>query len=311
MSAGRLLVISLRKEDFELGEALSEKLGFSFKQCADRNHVRNWLIDHPDAVVFWNADSSGLYEPVIDILPKYAATNRIFALTERELVHYPHLYRNPTFRHQVFRRDLDSVVKICPALVRCALTRDPVRIERFFPKTTVLKRIFITRSAHRAAAIEAIQNSLTKQGVRGRIAALVAEGVDELIMNAVFHAPVNPDGSPRVINRVADFELDTREQVEVELAESEHYLGFSVGDLFGSFRSGHLISALRRQYDEKKTTQLHLTAGLGFHKIMAGGLSLVMATEPNKCTRAMLFFPRTDSYKHFRTGFRFLSIFAE
>src|SRR5262249_23345514 len=132
------------------------------------------------------------------------------------------------------------------------------------------QKIRLTRSTHKRAAIEAIQNHLQKQGVRGRLAALVAQATDELILNAIFDAPLDNHGSSlrHTLSRDSDFELAEREQVEIEVGSSGSYMGVSVTDQFGTLKRKTILNALNTNSK---------TQGLGLYKTLNSGLSLAFS----------------------------------
>jgi len=52
-------------------------------------------------------------------------------------------------------------------------------------------------------------------------------------------------------------------------------------------------------------------AGLGLSGTIQAGLSLIFITRPGQRTEVLLFFPKAVTFKSFREGFRFLSVFAD
>jgi hypothetical protein len=172
----------------------------------------------------------------------------------------------------------------------------------------------ITRAGHKRSAVDAVQNIFVSQDVNSRLSALVAQAVDELIMNAIFDAPVLPNGMPlrRGTDRAADFELIQQEHVTLEVASTDDYVGISVGDQFGSLKKGVLMSFLGRDYhDEAYVPRKNDPgAGLGLNGIVQTGLSLIFACKPGVRTEVMIFFKKDATYKEFRGGFRFLSVMS-
>jgi len=312
---GSLLLISKHPQDVTLCSGVATRLQLDFKHTTSINEVRSKLIEDPRSVVFWDAETATGYERIAEVLPKYTSPKRVFAVTSKGFGEYPHLFNNPDFRNHVFRQYDASAEIVLSCVVAAAIAPgdSAVRIETFFPKPPPIKRIFITRPAHRTAAIEAINNSLTKHGIKDRMAALVARCTDELILNAVLRAPVWPDGSPKRASAERDqnFEFITQEQVEVEVAEGESYMAVCVSDLFGSLKRRAILDALREHYESSAPKNVRAGVRIGFHMVVEGGLSLVVSTQPKQQTRVILLFPKVESYKQFRMGFRFLSLNAE
>ncbi|MFX5595337.1 hypothetical protein ABTD92_22030, partial [Acinetobacter baumannii] len=79
--------------------------------------------------------------------------------------------------HHLLRRYDPAVTKFAARLVgvinaAAAGAAAAPAIGEFFPEGTAVKRLAIAQAAQKSAATEAIQSYLTKQGVRGRLAAL-------------------------------------------------------------------------------------------------------------------------------------------
>ncbi|RMH70492.1 MAG: response regulator [Gemmatimonadetes bacterium] len=70
--------------------------------------------------------------------------------------------------------------------------------------------------------------------------------LDELISNAIWHAPVNPDGSQKY-EKGSDITLEDHEVVEVNYGKDNEKYGVSVIDSSGSTSKQRLLEALDRQ----------------------------------------------------------------
>ena len=297
MSKGHLLIISERSEDLDFGKKVAQLLGASFDQVTNVDALRRILVTHKNAVIFWNTENQFFFETFHQVIPRYLPAHRIFSIADGPVSQYVHLAKYPVFAHHLLRRFADPAPVICSNLARVALGEEMFGLENYFPKDATLQKIKIARSTQKTAAVEAIQKHLTKQAVLTRMAALIAQSVDELIMNAMFDAPI--EGKERLNHghpRDIILELNEKQAVEVTFAACEEYMGISVVDQFGSPHKNNLIHAL---FSGPKS---------GLHAIYETGLSLLFVIKPQMRTEVILIFPRSESYKEFRSGFRCLSL---
>jgi hypothetical protein len=306
-----LLAISHWKEDIQFCELLASLGGYKFHQAVTRNDVRRVLTSGKDEVlVFWNAESTTLYEHIGEVIPRYAKPRKVFAITDEPLAEYDHLFKAPTWGHHIVRRYQKPAAAVYSKLCAAALAGDGFGVARYFPPDTPVKTLSISRSKHKGAVIDALQNSLTKQGIKGRLAASVAQAADELMLNAIFDAPVYASGN-RVrweLPRDTDFEMLRHESVEVDLVSTEDYMAVCVRDHYGSLKKKTIVESLRKGMESDGPRGSAASAGLGLAGILNAGMSLLFAGQPKKSVEMSLFFPKAESYREFRGGIRFLSL---
>jgi hypothetical protein len=163
--------------------------------------------------------------------------------------------------------------------------------------------------------MEASQTVLRKLGLPSRIASATSQAIDELLMNAIFDAPVDKQGSHsrKREMRNAEFELGVREQVELELGWSDVAIGVRVSDNFGSLTKEELLAFLSKNYQEAafspaKAERQEKGSGLGLYGITQSGLSVLFVSKPGVRTEVILIIPRAPDVRQFRSSFRFLSI---
>jgi hypothetical protein len=311
----QVLVISKRKEDIAFAQAIASNLGAQFNKALNKDETRRLLVTFPASLVFWDGESEFQYDGVMESIPKYARPQRVFAITDKNLYVYPHLYKSPVYGHYLHRRYQGAAIDIYTRLAQLALENDmPFGVARYLPAESAVRQIILKRSSQKSAAVDAIQGALTKQGVQGRLAALVAQAADELVLNALYDAP--SVGGKRVRykeSRNADFELTENDQVTVEFGQCSGYLAVGVGDKFGTLLRRNMLDSLRKHLEKEgaDSTKVKVEeSGLGLHGIVRSGVSLVYVNKPRDRTQMILIFPRVENYKDFRTSFRFLSLFG-
>ncbi len=308
-----LILISEREEDAEFARFVAATNGMTLFIALTPEQIDNVVTANPQCVIFWEADGNNT-SAVANALNNGIQPMRVFAITDNPLNTYPNLIKLQVFSHHIFRRFEGPARVLIAKLAASVLLPSSFGLERYFPEGVVVQQIELKRSSHKRAAVEAMQNFFTKQNVNSRLAALVAQATDELIMNAIFDAPVLPNGQPsrRGLDRSTDFELSPKETVQVRVASGGGYVGISVTDHFGSLKKNVLLNFLGKDYHDEAYVlrKGDPGAGLGLHGIIQSGLSLLFVTKIETITEVMMFFNKEGSYKDFRQGFRFLSFIA-
>lgn len=300
-----LLILSERQEDIEFGRKLAKASGMKAGAVKNSTDLRNTLATYPKAIVLWNVDDEQFYSETSQIIPKYTTAQRTFVVTENPIHTYPHLLQYPVFGHHLLRRYQDPATEIYARMIAASQEIEMFGMKRYFPDQVKTQTIVITKTAHKRAAVDALQNSLTKQGIMGRMSSLVAQATDEIIMNAIFDAPIgmNQKRLKHDLPRETEITLGQNERVEVSIASTENYMGVCVTDYFGSLKKETLIRSLFEAYDTKGGS-----VALGLQGAMQAGLSLLFIVQANVKTEVITLFPRSESFKEFRAGFRFLSL---
>lgn len=311
-----LLLISKRSEDETLARFIAAGNGFPLTRLARPTEISNFLVDHPQTIVFWDGQDPDSVANIAGALGGNISPFKVFVCTDGALNESPHLFEYPVFGHHLYRRYREPAPSVYSKLIGAALTPYPFGLLRFFPRGTTSQKITIKKSGQKNAAVEAIRNFLMKQAVISRLATLAAQAADELMMNAIFDAPVRSDGTAfrRGKARDADFELKEEGGIEVELATTGTYTGLVVGDQYGSFKKSELLKYLAKNFQENayviRTSDPG--AGLGINGILQAGLSMAFIAKPGVRTEVMVLFPNSPNYKLFRSSaFRFISILGE
>jgi hypothetical protein len=308
------LIASERDEDLRFGEFLAFANDLPAKQIVGAEALQKELTAHPKSLVLWDAEDATKASPLADVLAKSVPAARVFAVTSNALNEYAHLAKAPVFSHHFFRRYEEPAPTLYARIVAATQNPAPFGLARYFPESATASDLPITRSGQKRAAVDAINAFFLKQEVNTRLASLVAQACDELIMNAIFDAPVLPNGTPlrRGTDRAVDFEMIEQEHVHLQMASSDDYVGICVTDQFGSLKKSVLMGFLSKDYYDQsyEIRKWDPGAGLGLHGVVQSGLSLLFLCKAGVRTEVMIFFAKGASYKNFRSGFRFLSVLA-
>jgi hypothetical protein len=119
-------------------------------------------------------------------------------------------------------------------------------------------------SAARDRVVDKVQRFAIHIGVRKAVADAFAELAHELLMNAMYDAPVDADGNHKYArDRKANLSLPAEEQPTLRLASDGTRLAIQVSDPFGGLERHHVFDGLARGLAGGQQDRGHGGAGLG------------------------------------------------
>lgn len=175
----------------------------------------------------------------------------------------------------------------------------------------VVQQVNLTNTNQKQEAVEAVRQYLISAKLPARVANLISNSVDEILMNAMFDAPTDQFGRP-LYNSTARSnhrELKEDDQVVMRVGFDGFTFGISVSDSYGSIDRGKLLNHISASYREKDYTVRagQAGAGLGVATIFNSGGSLIYHCETRKKTEATLLYRGFASYRDFKNQFKFFS----
>lgn len=314
-----IITVSARDHDLDLGHQLCTRLGRKFFSTADRKELRHLLLDHPSSIILWDADHPHAHDKmhpqsigsIHQVLRDVGLAKNVFAMTTDAIHSEAPLARLEGYQHHLFRRDQESTGELLAPLIGAFSNPYPFGLDRYFAPGTPIKQLQIHQASQRPTAVQAMQNVLEKNGLLSRISALVAQATDELLLNALFDAPVDESGQHirKNLDRNSNITLAPEETINLSIGYSEKYMGVSVSDCYGSLSSETLHSFVRNNYrQESFSIDQHRNKGLGLYGIVQSGLSVVFVTQPKSRTEVFLFFPMVKTFREYRAKFRLIGL---
>ena len=256
---------------------------------------------------------------VAQVLNERVDPKQIFALSD------DYVYQDPNLRppeseytkrihHNLLRKYTQpAAVDIYGRMFDASFCTEPPKLADFFAPNHKIQKITLQNSSQRRLAVEALQKITEGAALSGRLASKLAQGADELLMNAIFDAPRDSMGRAcrKEVDRTQNFELKDKDAVEFEIANDNHLVGVCVTDLYGSLGYKDILRSLSvdyvtAKYNVKRDT---LGAGLGIYQTTYNGVSTVYSVAENRFTRAMIFFPAVKSNLDFKDSFEFMSYY--
>ena len=122
----------------------------------------------------------------------------------------------------------------------------------------------VRSTADRDSAVTKIQEFVGALQLPKRVAEMFGELAHELIMNAMYDAPIDGQGRPKYAgDRKADIKLADNERPSVRVATDGSRLVLQVRDPFGRLERRHVFDGLARGLAGGEMDQSHGGAGLG------------------------------------------------
>ena len=178
----------------------------------------------------------------------------------------------------------------------------------------VLHRFTLTRLAQKTELLGRFEAYLTGLDVPETIVQGIVTVAEELLLNAVIHAPRNPDGSAKYeqIGPRADLVLEPGEEVQVSYGCDGQRLMVSVSDNFGRLEKRTLRSYLTRAFDgallqpEEKISG----AGLGLSMALRSIHQLIFNIQDQRRTEVIAgWYLRVNTAGEFRQVGKSLNVF--
>lgn len=313
------LVISKRIDDIELGVNLARNAHMKFHAAPSISDIKKLDLDFAKTLVLWDIDHAQANQPSHEqsihkmgqFLFPLVPSRRIITLSDQPTLKNPQLSKAVSFGHFLNRKyESECLQELLPRIAIATLTKSPFGIKRYIPTHTSSSSIILRSSQQRQAAVRAVENIFTKKKVPSRLVSLVAQAVDETLMNAIFDAPVDRDNHHyrRNDDRSASFQFSRRELIKLDMATTPHSIVIGVTDQFGSVDRKKILRLLLKNRSGKEYRQANTAdkgAGLGIFGMLHSGLSLLFITAPGIRTQVFFFFPIVKNFKAFRKSFQY------
>jgi hypothetical protein len=140
----------------------------------------------------------------------------------------------------------------------------PVKLANFLDWGYTSFEQRVTSTAQRDDLVARVQRFMAGLGTPGRLGELLGEMTHELLMNAIFDAPVDAAGLPKyAADRKAYLVLEGAEQPLFRLGSDGSRVVVQVTDSFGRLERQHVFGGLSRALASGEMDPSHGGAGLG------------------------------------------------
>jgi len=174
-------------------------------------------------------------------------------------------------------------------------------IEHYITPGLEPTREVLSHTRQKYEQLEVFERFCELSGVAPRIAYAAVTVADELVMNAIYHAPVLEDGACKYGDRPRNepVSLEFSERVEFRYACDDTRLVLAVTDRFGTLNwdiiQQSLVRCLRGEVNPLDSPGQG--AGLGLYSVFSNVSQLIVNIVPGERTEALVLWDITASYK--------------
>jgi hypothetical protein len=193
-----------------------------------------------------------------------------------------------------------------------ALRGEVFGLQKYFPWGVTTFTMKVKSYEDKTKAIDILMRYAKLAGVRGPVRDRIQLVCDELMMNALYHAPVDEHGNELYAGRTVK-ELAHLEEVapiQVQYGCSGRYFGVSVTDGGGSLTRKRALEYLTRAMGEVQIEDKATGAGLGLVSVMRSVSKLIFNLEPGTATEVIGLFDM-ELFAKGKIGARSLHIFTD
>jgi CRP-like cAMP-binding protein/CheY-like chemotaxis protein len=169
-------------------------------------------------------------------------------------------------------------------------------LEKYLNWGAEVKELPIRKSSERDWLREQMAEHFSKLGIRKTIVDTVNTVLEELLMNAIYDAPVDAGGKPiyNHLPRTEEVALKPQEQGRFRFACDGQFLAVSVEDPFGALTPDTTLKYLDSCYGgragEMQADGKKAGAGRGLHQIIENSQLVVFNVTPHKRTEVIALF---------------------
>lgn len=318
--AKTLLLISDKNDDLTFAIEVAIAAGLSLKHAKDPVEGATLIAQEEITIVLADASSEAQFQALENAIQESVGlfsdkinANAIHFISSEDLENVKYLIQSPLFGHFILRNSVDSKKsgQHYGRIVKATLAERAFGLTSLLAQGAKVQVVKLALSSQKNEAVEAIKTLLMSAQFNSRMATVIATAVDELLMNAMFDAPVDELGKQKYAStpRSTVLKLDGPAAVEMHVGYDGEYAAITAVDHYGSLDKNKLLAHISKMYvDEEYKVKTNVAgAGIGLGQVFRAGGSFFFVSESRVRTEVTVFFRKTGSYREFRDQFRFLS----
>ena len=215
-----------------------------------------------------------------------------------------HLVETKTINHVLGRKDFDSAPRAWETMmvVRRLAGAGPAPISGYLDWGFASIELDVRTTSDRDSSVAKIQDFVATLQLPKRVAEMFGELAHELLMNAMYDAPVDAQGQAKyAADRKADIRLAEHERPTVRVATDGTRLVLQVRDPFGRLERRHVFDGLARGLAGGEMDQSHGGAGLGMMVCHNSSSAMFFDVVRGKSTEVTAMFELDMNLRELRT----------
>jgi CRP-like cAMP-binding protein/CheY-like chemotaxis protein len=290
----KILIVEPEKKQQVLTRMALGGTGVRLEIAADLDEARGLIKNTRFDLIFVSSQLASAVGELQKLLPEA----RIVYVTSNDMrAELPALQSCSTHLSNIVSRNPEDrlfTIKNITTTISKLFGKDLFGLEKYMNLGVDVQKRAIKHSSDRPKLIEEMQTHMTGLGVRSTIADRAATVAEELLMNAIYDAPVGQDGKAVYahLDRTNDVALKPEEHGEMRFACDGMLAAVSVSDPFGAFKIEILMNYLERNYAGKTDVQEAGKggAGRGLHQIVENSDLVVFNVRAGFKTEVISFF---------------------
>ncbi|MBF0289232.1 MAG: hypothetical protein HQM14_15550 [SAR324 cluster bacterium] len=263
--------------------------GVQLDIVSDLNTGQECLKKRKYDIVCTNEKLIELSQNAIELFPE---TQIVFMTSDRTYQYLPTLRKYPFLSNIVSRNDEDRMftLKNMVTTVSKLITKNIFGLEKYLNWGIEVKQHTVENSKERQQLVNQMESYFQDMGVRRPILYKTVAIAEELMMNAIYDAPVDTENNPLYnhLSRTVDIALRPEEQSVFRYACDGILLAISVADPFGALSRETILDYLQSCYDRKETSDAEKGgAGYGVFQIIEMSDLVVINVKPQVRTEVI------------------------
>ena len=262
------------------------------------------------------AEQSEWVQTLDRIAEQWPKTRLVMHATAGIDQYIPLMHERPFWRNMIARNDGPPDPEELIITSEKILRRDIFGIEKYLLWGVDPLRLEIRDSSKKNDYLDSVCDYATQLGCSQRIVVeLIETIVDELVTNAIYNAPRNPDGTAkyRQMSRSEEVHLEDHEAGELLFACDGNYIAIAQSDPFGALTPEVLMAYLARCLRMGPDQVSHDSggAGLGLYRVFQSISKFIVNLDPGKKTEIITLIDLRMSMKRFRQAPKSFHVFVE
>jgi hypothetical protein len=186
-------------------------------------------------------------------------------------------------------------------------------LQKYFPWGVTLYNMEIGSYEDKVKALDVLNAYAELAGARGPVRDRMALVAEELIINGMYHAPVDDNGKPlyRHMSRKELAKINFEKKVRVACASNGHHFAVAVRDAYGTLEKETVVQFLAKGTSKSlEPEQRESGAGLGLVTALKNANKLVFNLAPGAGAEVIALFD-LDLLAQGRNGVRSVHLFTE
>jgi hypothetical protein len=290
LSKRRVLAISSDLDQLRRIVGNLERAGAQVDAVRSPEAIAGELIPH--RYVFYSA-IGGNIEAVASLMPKLRERAHVTIVTAKASLSDLTAYlKDDRINHVVVGEELDRGVFVTAQKL---LTGDIFGVEKYLPEGTPVNYVRLRDFEGRGKAIDTVLQYAEQSNMRRQVRSAIGQVCEELLMNALYDAPVDADGNQIFAEVDPHDRTKSRSPrpVSIRYAATESMFAVAVRDRFGRLAKNTILSYIEKCiHSPNQIDRKTYGAGLGLYLVANAAASYVVNVAYGIATEVVCTFDR-------------------